>query len=95
MASLLPNRIMVGMERHGIPAVQVVRLKELRDRQETAGAEVIRAKSMLYDALEREQQVLREFVAVGKIVAELLDIDTSKPYRLTADCTAFEIGEIR
>ena len=84
---------MVGMERHEIPAAQVKRLKELRDRQETAGAEVIRAKAMLWDATEREQQVLREFVAVGKIVAELLDIDTSNPHRLTADCTAFEIGD--
>lgn len=84
---------MVGMERHEIPKAQVKKLKELRDRQEMAGAEVIRAKAMLYDALEREQQVMREFIAVGKIVAELLDIDTSKPHRLTNDCTAFEIGD--
>jgi hypothetical protein len=84
---------MVGMERHEIPAAQVKRLKELRERQETAGAEVIRAKAALYDALEREQKVLIEFAAVGKAVAEFLDIDPSKPYRLTNDCTAFEIGD--
>lgn len=84
---------MVGMERHEIPAAQVKRLKELRDRQETAGAEVIRAKAMLWDATEREQKLLIEFGAVGKIVAEFLDIDITKPYRLVADCTAFEIGE--
>ncbi len=84
---------MGDMERHEIPAAQVKRLKELRERQETAGAEVIRAKASLYDALEREQQVMREFAAVGTAVCEFIDIDPSKPCRLTADCTAFEIGD--
>lgn len=84
---------MGDMERHEIPAAQVKRLRELRERQETAGAEVIRAKASLYDALESEHKVLIEFSAVGKIVAEFLDLDTSKPHRLTADCTAFEMGD--
>lgn len=84
---------MGDMERHEIPAAQVKRLKELRERQETAGAEVIRAKASLYDALEREQKLLIEFSAVGKAVAEFLDLDTSKPYRLVADCSAFEMGD--
>lgn len=84
---------MGDMERHEIPEAQVKRLKELRERQETAGAEVIRAKAAIWDATEREQKLLIEFIAVGKVVAEFLDVDTSKPYRLTADCTAFEIGD--
>lgn len=81
------------MERHEIPEPQAKRLAEIRSRVEDVMAEKIRAESQMYRAMMTEARVKEEMGGAVKLVAEFIDIDLNKGYRLTADCKAFVLGE--
>lgn len=80
-------------ERHEIPEPQAKRLAEIKSLAEDAVAETIRAKARMYDALMVEGQRKEVLKGCIMLIAEFLELDLNKGYRLDNDGKAFVLGD--